>query len=36
MTSGPLAVHILLFGLPLMMSQILEGLFNLSDLAIAG
>ena len=36
MTSGPLAVHILLFGLPLMMSQILEGLFNLSDVAIAG
>ena len=36
MTSGPLAVHILLFSLPLMMSQILEGLFNLSDVAIAG
>lgn len=36
MTSDPLAVHILLFSLPLMMSQILEGLFNLSDVAIAG
>ena len=36
MTSGPLAVNILLFSLPLMMSQILEVLFNLSDVAIAG
>ena len=36
MTSDPLAVHILLFSLPLMMSQILEALFNLSDVAIAG
>ena len=36
MTSDPLDVHILLFSLPLMMSQILEGLFNLSDVAIAG
>ena len=34
MTNGPLAVHILLFSL--RMSQILEGLFNLSDVAIAG
>ena len=36
MTGGPLAVNILLFSLPLMMSQILEVLFNLSDVAIAG
>lgn len=34
MTNGPLAVHILLFSL--RMSQILEALFNLSDVAIAG
>ena len=34
MTNGPLVVHILLFSL--RMSQILEALFNLSDVAIAG
>lgn len=34
MTNSPLAVHILLFSL--RMSQILEALFNLSDVAIAG
>ncbi len=36
MTSGSLAKNILLFSLPLMMSQILEVLFNLSDIAVAG
>ena len=34
MTNGPPTVHILLFSL--RMSQILEALFNLSDVAIAG
>ena len=36
MTSGSLWKNILLFSLPLMMSQILEVLFNLSDIAVAG
>ncbi len=36
MTSGSLWKNILLFSLPLMFSQILEVLFNLSDVAIAG
>lgn len=36
MTSGSLWKNILLFSLPLMMTQLLEVLFNLSDVAIAG
>lgn len=36
MTSGSLWTNILLFSLPLMFSQILEVLFNLSDVAIVG
>lgn len=36
MTSGSLWKNILLFSLPLMMTQMLEVLFNLSDVAIAG
>ena len=35
-TTGSLWKNILLFSLPLMMSQILEVLFNLSDIAVAG
>jgi len=36
MTSGSLWKNILLFSLPLMLTQVLEVLFNLSDVAIAG
>ncbi len=36
MTSGSLWKNIILFSLPLMFSQILEVLFNLSDVAIVG
>ena len=36
MTNGPLAKNILLFSFPLMLTQILEVLFNLSDVAVAG
>jgi len=36
MTNGPLAKNILFFSFPLMLTQILEVLFNLSDVAIAG
>ena len=36
MTSGSLWKNIFLFSLPLMFSQILEVLFNLSDVAIVG
>lgn len=36
MTTGSLWKNILLFSLPLMLTQILEVLFNLSDVAIAG
>ena len=36
MTSGSLWKNIFFFSLPLMFSQILEVLFNLSDVAIAG
>ena len=36
MTSGSLWKNIFLFSIPLMFSQILEVLFNLSDVAIAG
>lgn len=36
MTTGSLWKNILLFSLPLMMTQVLEVLFNLSDVAIAG
>ena len=36
MTSGSLWKNILLFSLPLMATQVLEVLFNLSDVAIAG
>ncbi len=36
MTSGPLFRNIFLYSLPLMFSQVLEVLFNLSDVAIAG
>ncbi len=35
-TTGSLWKNILLFSLPLMMTQVLEVLFNLSDVAIAG
>ena len=36
LTHGPLAKQILFFSLPLMLSQLLEVLFNLSDVAVAG
>ena len=36
MTEGSLWKNMLLFSLPLMMTQVLEVLFNLSDVAIAG
>ena len=36
MTSGSLWKNILLFSLPLMGSQVLEVLFNLSDVAVVG
>ena len=36
MTTGSLWRNILLFSLPLMLTQVLEVLFNLSDVAIAG
>lgn len=36
MTSGSLWKNILMFSLPLMLTQVLEVLFNLSDVAIAG
>ena len=36
MTTGSLWKNILLFSLPLMLTQLLEVLFNLSDVAIAG
>ena len=36
MTEGSLPKNILLFSLPLMLTQMLEVLFNLSDVAIAG
>ena len=36
MTGGSLWKNILVFSLPLMMTQMLEVLFNLSDVAIAG
>ena len=36
LTSGALWKNILLFILPLMSTQVLEVLFNLSDVAIAG
>ena len=36
MTTGSLWKNILFFSLPLMLSQLLEVLFNLSDVAVAG
>lgn len=36
MTTGSIWVNMLVFSLPLMMSQVLEVLFNLSDVAVAG
>ncbi len=36
MTEGPLARQILLFSLPLMMSNVLQVLFNMSDIAVVG
>lgn len=36
MTKGPLGKHILLFSLPLMLSNILQVLFNMSDIAVVG
>lgn len=36
MTTGSLWKNLILFSLPLMMTQVLEVLFNLSDVAIAG
>ena len=36
MVNGSLWKNILFFSVPLMLSQILEVLFNLSDVAIAG
>ena len=36
MTTGSLWKNILLFSLPLMGSQVLEVLFNLSDVAVVG
>ena len=36
MTDGPLFKNIFLYSLPLMFAQVLEVLFNLSDVAIAG
>ena len=36
MTEGPLFRNILLFGLPLMLSNVLQVLFNMSDVAVVG
>ena len=36
MTEGSLWKNMLLFSLPLMLTQVLEVLFNLSDVAITG
>lgn len=36
MTSGSLWKKIFLFSIPLMMSQVLEVLFNMSDVAVVG
>ena len=36
LTHGRLGKQILAFSLPLMLTQVLEVLFNLSDVAIAG
>ena len=36
MTSGSLWKNILLFSIPLVLTQLLEVLFNLSDVAVAG
>ena len=36
MTSGPLGRNILVFSLPLMLSNILQVLFNMSDIAVVG
>ena len=36
MTSGPLGKQILLFSLPLMLSNVLQVLFNMSDVAVVG
>ena len=36
MTTGSLWKNILLFSLPLMLTQLLEVLFNLSDVAVVG
>ncbi len=36
LTSGPLGKQILLFSLPLMLSNVLQVLFNMSDIAVVG
>lgn len=36
MTQGPLLKNILLFSLPLMFSNVLQVLFNMSDVAVVG
>ena len=36
MTEGPLARSILAFSFPLMLSNVLQALFNMSDIAVVG
>ena len=36
MTEGPLARSIFVFSLPLMLSNVLQALFNMSDIAVVG
>ena len=36
LTHGPLAKQILFFSLPLMVSNVLQVLFNMSDIAVVG
>ena len=36
MTTGSISLNILKFSIPLMLAQILEVLFNMSDVAVVG
>lgn len=36
MTDGPLARQIMAFSIPLMISNVLQVLFNMADIAVAG
>ena len=36
LTSGPMLKKIILFSLPLMATNVLQGLFNMSDVAVVG